>query len=388
MDRIQYLPQRIVGWLSENKAAVGAALFAILLVLGLQLTTPVIGYLFTLVWSVGALLILGTGSFLRHNQSVGPRLRELLSGLWVSATSLFVLLMLLEAVFRVFVARPDAFSFTLAAQNWKQRYWHPINSLGYRDYEWSAADLEGRTTVMVVGASYAAGHGIRDVEDRFSNVLGELLGDEYVVINVAEPGWETPQKLAALQAHPYRPDIVILSYTVNDIAEAARQFHGQYIPRASLVPPKYISFIVEESYLANFVYYQAVRLPIQRGQETHADYLLGMYNDPEVWAAHQNQLLAVYDWCQGKNISLVVVIFPSLLRPEETAFAAERVAATFEEVGVPVLDLTQEFVGKDARQLVVNSVDAHPNEAVHRLVAGRLYDIVITLPVSDDTPGS
>ena len=51
---------------------------------------------------------------------------------------------LLVELFFAFYTRTDPFIHTLAAQNWFKRYWQ-LNSLGYRDIEWTPELLEGRT---------------------------------------------------------------------------------------------------------------------------------------------------------------------------------------------------------------------------------------------------
>lgn len=71
----------------------------------------------------------------------------------------------------------------MAGENWHTWY-VDRNSLDFRDREWEQGDWEGKTTVLVFGDSFTEGFGIQEVEDRYSNVLGELLGDQFAVLNV------------------------------------------------------------------------------------------------------------------------------------------------------------------------------------------------------------
>ena len=50
--------------------------------------------------------------------------------------------MALELGFKLFFAQSDGFRYTLASQNWYDRYWQR-NSLGYRDREWTSEQLAG-----------------------------------------------------------------------------------------------------------------------------------------------------------------------------------------------------------------------------------------------------
>ena len=47
--------------------------------------------------------------------------------------------------------------------------------------------------------------------------------------------------------------------------------------------------------------------------------------------------------------------------------------------GVPVVDVSEVVAGMRAQDLIVNPVDSHPKEHVHRLVAEELYQIVLDI---------
>jgi len=99
----------------------------------------------------------------------------------------------------------------LASERWVERYWQ-TNTLGFRDREWIPTDWAAKTTVVIVGDSFAAGWGVEDPADRFGDVLGARLGDGYAVINLGLPGTSTPEQLETLRAFPLEyPDIVILA---------------------------------------------------------------------------------------------------------------------------------------------------------------------------------
>ncbi|MBI1879239.1 MAG: hypothetical protein HYR94_13645, partial [Chloroflexi bacterium] len=130
------------------------------------------------------ILIFGTGlslGLIRLQQKRGSgrkKVQNLLINLTLSLLFLFLTFMAAEFYFKVFFAQTDAYVFTLSAQNWMERYWQPINSLGYRDREWTPDEVSGKLKVMVVGDSLAAGLGIENYQDRFSNKLNQLLGDQ------------------------------------------------------------------------------------------------------------------------------------------------------------------------------------------------------------------
>jgi hypothetical protein len=57
-----------------------------------------------------------------------------------------------------------------------------------------------------------------------------------------------------------------------------------------------------------------------------------------------------------------------LQAPGESAPLTGKVAAELAALGAEVIDLTPVFAGRNPRDLVVNGLDAHPNEAVHKEV--------------------
>ncbi len=89
----------------------------------------------------------------------------------------------IEIFFGFFFVKSDGFCFTLASKTWFKRYWLPINSLGYRDIEYTKDNLKGKRIVFVVGDSFVAGQGIKNYKDRFSNILQEKLGKSWAVLN-------------------------------------------------------------------------------------------------------------------------------------------------------------------------------------------------------------
>jgi hypothetical protein len=330
-----------------------------------------------LLWALWVLVVIVTVRLVRHLDD-RPKLREAIIRLALALLTTCLLLLSLEMVFRLFVARSDNLGFTFASQNWLKRYWKPINSLGYRDYEWTEEDLAGKTRILVVGDSVAAGFGIKDIDDRFGGVLDDELGDDYTVMHAARSGWATYQELVGMQEYPHRPDIVVLAYYINDILSAAAG-HGAAWP-SEMNAAYQAPLLVHKSYLANFVYYQVVRLPALREEDPYFLTLREFYADPVIWETHAGELAAVCEWTRESDIELIVVVFPQLLAPEETAFATQKVVALFEEKGVPVLDLTYTYIGADPGTLTANRVDAHPSRMVHHDVGVALAGLIRDLP--------
>ncbi len=295
----------------------------------------------------------------------------------VSLLTIFITLMLAEIFFKVFFAQSDGWNQTLASQNWFKRYWL-TNSMGYRDVEWSEEDLRHKRKILVLGDSFAAGQGIENIEDRFSNILAAKLGGDYLVMNISTPALSTKEEIERVKGFPYKPEILILQYFLNDIRTAAHQ-RGVISNAPNLEPWPILKPLVDNSYAVNFIYWRAVRMKPRPWQADDFIWLKTAYNDPEIWWLHQQELLAIYEGAASEKVKLIVVVFPSMNDVERSKELTAKVVDFFEDRQVPVLDAVELVENVPVKQLVVNSLDAHPSEWVHEQVANKLYDMVIEL---------
>ncbi|MBI1879242.1 MAG: SGNH/GDSL hydrolase family protein [Chloroflexi bacterium] len=336
-------------------------------------------------WLVYSLILilgiaLGGGLLLAIQRlSKGPAwVTKLLPNVIVSLMTVFLTFMAAEVIFKVFFAQSDGWNQTLASHNWFERYWVK-NSLGYRDVEWSEEDLRNKKKILVVGDSFAAGQGIENVEDRFSNLLGHKLGSDYLVMNVAWPGLSTTEEIENLKGFRYKPEILIWQYFINDIRYTAHERNVK-APDPNIDPWPIFEPLVSNSYVVNFIYWRVMRLkPNIIGEMNNMDWLKRAYNDPGVWWTHQQELLSVYEGAASEQVKLIVVVFPDLVDVEGSQEITAKVVNLFKERGVPTLDVTELVKDVPTPQLIVNSVDPHPNEWVHRQVADKLYELITTM---------
>ena len=191
------------------------------------------------------LLAIGGAIIAGSVQKRYARLQNLMRGLLVSYVTIMLMLTGGELYFRYFYAE-SGWLWALAGQNWHTWYVQR-NSLGFRDREWTPEVYAGKTTVLVFGDSFTEGFGIQNVEDRYSNVLGSLLGDDYAVINIGVANTSTRGQLDVVRNYPlHDPDVIIWQYFINDINDAALSVGEQWWPTLPPRPPRWID---QESYL-------------------------------------------------------------------------------------------------------------------------------------------
>jgi hypothetical protein len=306
--------------------------------------------------------------FLRKAWTTGSRVRSFVVNSVVTLSSLFYLFLALELLFYTCFTFSDGADFTLASRRWNEKYWHPINSFGYRDIEHDPASFVGKRLIIVLGDSFAAGHGIENYGDRFSDVLKSELGTDYVVVNVAKNGWDTSDEYRALRSYPNIPETVVLSYVLNDIVGAA---HKEEYDTPVLVtpPPKALAYVLDHSYSLNFGYWRLYRSVNTDMGARYWQYLERCHNNPAIWRTHQAELLDIINYARSFNVKLIVIVFPNLRFVKSSEDMTAKVATFFRQNNVRALDLAPLLEGQNPTNLMVNALDAHPSKSLHREVA-------------------
>lgn len=298
----------------------------------------------------------------------GGRLRTLCVGLAVSACTLSIALVGLELYFAVAYVKSDGYGVTLAGRRWFEERWGPLNSLDYRDPE---HDWSGERTLLIVGDSFIAGHGVDHIDQRLSGVLARKLGDDWNVAIVAQCGWDPRQEMKALLALGKQPDWLVVSYYINDIESAARD-HGAVPPTEHLsLPPRGLQSFVETSHVANWFYWRVVRGAFG---SIYWDWLRRAYENEAVLATHLEDLQKFIDYAAEVGADLDFVVWPNLDYLAESRPYTDIIVQRLRQRGVEVLDLGERFEVREGRTLVVNSMDGHPNPATHAEVAELLLE--------------
>lgn len=97
------------------------------------------------------------------------------------------------------------------------------NALGYRDRDHEIRKPAGVLRIVVLGDSIGAGLYVPDREETFPYLLETMLGEKGIsaeVINLSVVGYNTQQEVETLAERglPYRPDLVLVAYCLNDKA--------------------------------------------------------------------------------------------------------------------------------------------------------------------------
>lgn len=312
--------------------------------------------------------------------------RQLHANIWTSFFAFAYFCLLLDVLFFGFYTESVGSVRSLTGKRWFCVHWKPLNSLGYRDVEVSR--MQGMRRVLVLGDSFAAGHGVDDYRHRFSNLLEKNLGDGWAVANVARIGWQTSQQIRALQEFPYDPDIVVLSYSMNDIFGASRGYQRAQGIEPRDGPPGWLRPVVENSHLWDYVFLKTrgLRSSGNSQGEEHRLALLDAHDDPIIWSKHRQELLRLVSLARNRGAQPLVVVWPRLTDLENTSRLTAKIAELMRDQGVPVIDLSERFAGRDRDDLMASRLDGHPHRRLHQEVGDLLTREICRLPNLD--PGT
>jgi len=292
-------------------------------------------------------------------------------------------------------------------------------------YDWSARHkgypltrAPGTFRIVVLGDSYTFGQGVE--KDRtFPAVLEKLLngmgaGVRFEVINLGFCGLNTLTELQILaesginpdtwapdpdyRGLAYRPDLVLLEYTLNDSSTSWRvpgqvkafddRFRtGEVVLRVNSgpyslpLPDRVDKFFTMHSrlYLALFSGYNQLlgMLGLREAGKGAIEATLSRYQDTFDGWIWMNQALREFSTIGRFTATPVVMaIYPDMVRLSSYPFVAahQKVKAKAESYGIPTLDMLPYFTGKNERDLIATPFDAHPNARAHAIAAQAIFE--------------
>jgi lysophospholipase L1-like esterase len=251
------------------------------------------------------------------------------------------------------------------------------NEFGLRD-----ESIGPRTTselrILALGDSVTFGPGVP--QDRiFTALLQKILTAKLKrpvrVINSGVGGYNTVQEYTYLKKEglAFAPDVVFLTYVMNDIEINEGPFDAQYwVKLNGKSPPQVIQILLWKSW-----FYRLARHAWQYGmfgvnQQRSAK---ASVSDRESrgWRSSMEALGSIARICKDRTIPLVVFFF----RWDFTPLGDDLLGDVKQSVKpVPVQDMGLWFAGRDPKQYTNSTVDTHPNIEGHRLIAGRMAEFL------------
>jgi hypothetical protein len=306
---------------------------------------------------------------------IDAKINRIISNSATVLFSIFVICILLEVIF-MFIPRSHSADFTLASKLWYAKYWKPINSLGFRDNE----PTSNNHVILFLGDSFTAGHGLKSVEDRYSNIVGRELNKKdgkYTVINIGKPNADSLGEYYLMKDFLYKtrikPEKIVLQYFGNDIEFVAQEngitWNG-FKPPASM--NKFSVLIGSGSYLLNYIFWLS---PREYLGTPYITFLHQAYNNDNILSKHKNELKLFVDYARENSIQLIVVVFPFLTDPEMSdSLFGNTIVDFFKDNNVSVINVSSLVKDISVQERIININDGHASKKVNRIVAREILN--------------
>ncbi|HVZ67609.1 MAG TPA: SGNH/GDSL hydrolase family protein [Patescibacteria group bacterium] len=294
-----------------------------------------------------------------------------------------------EAFFRYRYDESDGLGFLNTNVRWMGR--HVVdNNYQYRDKNFDINKGKGVIRIGVVGDSLAMGYGIKDVNDRFSNLLEKKLKNHKYnveVYNFGVAGLDTCSEIKEFErVKNLKFDLIVWEYYLNDIQPCKGSTGAAVVVKSFNAGSPLLKFLRDESFFFDFIYWRLSPAHDQTYTSLRMADLAQFKNKP-VYEDHLKNIASFSAELQNETTShrVVVVVFPFLFLLDQN-YPAKKIHKTldryFEKNNDTVVDLLPYLMDMNKKNLMVNRFDSHPNELVHALAAKLLYDKIVPIVAS------
>jgi hypothetical protein len=314
-------------------------------------------------------LILAASFQLFKNIFIDRKTPKIVSNSATVLFSIFVTFIFLDAIF-MFIPKSHGVDRTLASRLWFYKYWKPINSLGFRDNE----PNNNNPVILFAGDSFTIGHGLKSVDDRFSNIVGNELhkkGKEYNAINIGKNGLDTREEYDVMKNFIYltriKPEKIVLQYYGNDIDNVAI---SSGIPFSGFPSPdmnKFLLHIIAGSYFFNYIYWS---FPRDYRVESYITFLTQAYKNDVVLSKQKDNLRLFIDYAHKNSIQLIVVVLPFFNDIElSNSMYVNDIVNFLEANNVSTINVSALASNIPLSERMININDAHASPKVNRMIA-------------------
>jgi hypothetical protein len=235
------------------------------------------------------------------------------------------------------------------------------NSVGLPDREYSLAKPANTFRIVLVGSSYSMPTGVA-MEDSWLKVLERMLNahagqKHYEVINFSVAGYDARQLLATLKerAAAYAPDLVLVDLTFGSPVRfrVEEAYHRPFVPRAQTYP-FFHSFALERLF-------PPAPLP-------DPPWVLPADQRP---AAFARVLAGFKSLAERSHLPLCFVI---LQHDPGQQTAATKLQGQVSPFSSCIIDTSPGFTNENFSDLVIFTIDRHPNARAQRIFARAVFD--------------
>lgn len=310
--------------------------------------------------------------------------KELVVNIGVALTSLIVLAIIGELIFRLPQIQARTGGNWPKLQQWMDYVWYnERNSLGFRDREHSYVKPEDTYRILILGDSIVYGQMVEYKEIfpvQLEQKIAAATKKKIEVISMGLMGWNTMEQLQALAAYGLRfqPDLVLIGFSLND-PQVKLNPQSRETADAERALPFFTSidpWLNEHSYFYSFVRFRYNRLLEKIGwKNDYWQWQKTLYQqNSRGWQDYKYSLEQINNLSR-KNRS--EVLFISLFYKPGWESETAQVLDLADELNIKALDMMPYFDEFNFNELIVSASDWHPNAKTHQIYAQVLTEFII-----------
>lgn len=346
-----------------------------------------------------------------------PKLDFILPRLALSIVTLFILLGFIDLGLRLYVSKKLPIIFKLSEStayklnpNYQGNFSDVLvktNSQGFRQNKDIQSNKEPSTRrILGLGDSVAFGFGLEEEKTylrQLENLLNQSPKTRYEVINASVTGYNTFQERKLLQENIFKlkPNIIILSFVLNDIAG---DFHIPNMVYRTLIPfkigaysvddlnpfEKFFYFLFQHTYVYQFIHPKLSRFwgfedPSTMRMIGHYDertlffYKNGYYPQKKYWGSFpqvEEELKMINELVNKNNAKLLIVIFPVQIQLEDKSLRKpqEILEGFCKENSLYCLDLLP-ILEKEKQKVFLDI--GHPNAYSSEIITRAIWEYLV-----------
>lgn len=245
---------------------------------------------------------------------------------------------------------------------------------GLRDRDYTGPPPAGIRRIAGVGDSFAQGEGVPLAQSLFRQIE-QMLGPGYEVVNGGHSGYDLNADLNRWrELKNLDCSRAIVVFIANDIGlSSAMQNKQAYINDLINIRQENLDRAVGSSATSSrLLDWCRMKLALHQVTQDTVQWYLDLYSD----ANGKNVALleqTIRGFVSDPSYPTVFVLYPLLEGLEQDPYPLKKiydmVGGMLQSAGIPYLDLTSVFRGRETSSLWVHEVDHHPNGQAHRLAA-------------------
>lgn len=259
-----------------------------------------------------------------------------------------------------------SYGFALLGEAFNRRY-YSFDLYGYRNSNLPLS--KEKENIIFVGDSFVFGHGIKNPEDRFSDIVRNRC-PKYHIVNIGKRDLHTIDEIKEI-LFLYQQDVkvksIILSYVQNDIEASIPRDKNKFRHASEI--NKILFELASISELSLYIIFHFF-YPMEKVANQYSVMLQEGFQDESSLNNHVELFIILNDIVEKYFKSrFLILIWPPLNTINEENLDIKKLHVRMDDHHIPNIYLYDEFKKIKDKNLIVNEVDFHPNEIAHRELA-------------------